>query len=282
MVRLPGELPRRHADELQLAAIPEIDDWGRTLAEYRVRAAAHLARVQRATGDWRPAVDGLRSCVQALWQRLDEQDREEFLRTDASAWGRMRHRMPPTSADLLTALERADRLTRAAAEVIAAEPLTGGGLRVTLSDGTSRDVGWVVNCTGTSSAIIRGGDPLADDLLTVRGGVALACLSTGDLGLRTRDGRVLDSAGTTDAPIWTLGSVRRGELWESTAIPEIRTQAASSRSRSSTRWLPCHAGSRTDDWSVATTRWPGRATPSACRSPPRPMPPPRTTPASSG
>jgi uncharacterized NAD(P)/FAD-binding protein YdhS len=221
-----GELPRRHADELQLAAIPEIDDWGHTLAEYRVRAAQHLARVQRATGDWRPAVDGLRTCVQALWQRLDEPDREEFLSTDASAWGRLRHRMPPSSADLLTALERGGRLTRAAAEVIAAEPLTGGGLRVTLSDGTSRDVGWVVNCTGTSTAIVRGADPLADDLLTVRGGVALACLSTGGMGFRTVDGRVLDSAGTTDAPIWTLGSVRRGELWESTAVPEIRTQAA--------------------------------------------------------
>ena len=47
--------------------------------------------------------------------------------------------MPPTSADLLTALERAHRLTRAAAEVVAAEPLTGGGLRVTLSDGTVRN-----------------------------------------------------------------------------------------------------------------------------------------------
>jgi hypothetical protein len=220
-----GELPKRHADELQLAAIPEIDDWGHTLADYRVRAAEHVARVQRATGDWRPAVDGLRTCVQALWQRLDEADREEFIGTDAGAWGRLRHRMPPSSADLLTALERGGRLTRAAAEVIAAEPLTGGGLRVTLSDATTRDVGWVVNCTGTSTSIVPGADPLTDDLLTVRGGVSLARLATGGLGLRTVDGRLLDSSGTTDAPVWTLGSVRRGELWESTAIPEIRIQA---------------------------------------------------------
>ena len=39
-------------------------------------------------------------------------------------------------------------------------------------------------------------------------------------------GRLVDSVGSTDAPIWTLGSARRGELWESTAVPEIRTQAA--------------------------------------------------------
>ncbi|MGC4109588.1 MAG: FAD/NAD(P)-binding protein [Nocardioides sp.] len=221
-----GELPERHADELQLAAIPEVDDWGSSLAEYRTKAAEHIARVQHATGDWRPAVDGLRTVVQTLWQRLGDDDRIEFLREDASAWGRVRHRMPPGSADVIAALEGSGTLTRAPGEVVGAEPLTGGGLRVTLSDGSTHDVGWVVNCTGTSTTVAPGVDPLLDDLLTPRAGVALGQLSTAGMGLRTRSGRLLDSAGSTSAPIWTLGSVRRGELFESTAVPEIRTQAA--------------------------------------------------------
>src|SRR4029078_8575513 len=33
-------------------------------------------------------------------------------------------------------------------------------------------------------------------------------------------------AWATGPSIWTFGCVRRGELWESTAIPEIRAQAA--------------------------------------------------------
>ena len=177
-----GKLPARHAAEVQLAAIPEIDDWGHTLEDYRRRTAEHLARVERATGDWRPAMDGLRTVVQALWQRLDESEREEFLRVDASDWGRLRHRMPPESADVVEALERAALLTRAAAEVVDAEPLTGGGLRVTLSDGTVREVGWVVNCTGTSTTVSPGVDPLFDDLLTPRGGVALGRPSTAGYG----------------------------------------------------------------------------------------------------
>jgi uncharacterized NAD(P)/FAD-binding protein YdhS len=221
-----GRLPARHASELQLAAIPEIDDWGHTLEDYRRRTAEHLARVERATGDWRPAMDGLRTVVQALWQRLDNSDREEFLRVDAGDWGRLRHRMPPESADVVEALERAAVLTRAAAEVVDAEPRTGGGLRVTLSDGTVREVGWVVNCTGTSTTLAPGVDPLYDDLLTPRGGVALGRPSTAGMGFRTEAGRLVDSAGSTEAPIWTLGCLRRGELWESTAIPEIRAQAA--------------------------------------------------------
>jgi uncharacterized NAD(P)/FAD-binding protein YdhS len=221
-----GKLPQRHADQLQLAAIPEIDDWGSTLEDYRRRVREHLARVEHATGDWRPAVDGLRTVVQALWQRLSEEDRTEFLRTDASAWGRIRHRMPPGSADLVAALQESGTLTIAPGEVADAEPLTAGGLRVTLKDGSVREVGWVVNCTGTSTVVRPDLDPLADDLLTPRAGVSLARLSTAGLGFETRAGRLIDSEDSTDAPIWTLGSVRRGELFESTAIPEIRTQAA--------------------------------------------------------
>ncbi len=221
-----GRLPKRHGDEVQLAAIPEIDDWGDTLADYRTHAREHLTRVRRATGDWRPAVDGLRTVVQPLWQRLGEADREEFLRTDASTWGRLRHRMPPGSAGVVQALERGGVLGRSAAEVIGTEPLTGGGLRVTLSDGVVRDVGWVVSCTGRTAALAPGTDPLYDDLITPGGGPAPGCVSTAGLGLCTDAGRLMDSAGSTETPIWTLGSLRRGELLESTAIPEIRTQAA--------------------------------------------------------
>ena len=116
----------RHADELQLAAIPEIDDWGDT-----PRGATAPARpttspgCERATGDWRPAVDGLRTVVQALWQRLGEADRAEFLRDDASALG------PAAAPDaararptVVAALERAGR----------ADPAAGRGRRRRAAD----------------------------------------------------------------------------------------------------------------------------------------------------
>jgi hypothetical protein len=37
--------------------------------------------------------------------------------------------------------------------------------------------------------------------------------------------RLVDSRGASDAPLWTLDALRRGGLWESTAVPEIRAQA---------------------------------------------------------
>ena len=73
--------PKRHAGRAPARRDPRDRRLGRTASRTTARRAAeHIARVQRATGDWRPAVDGLRTVVQALWQRLDESDRTEFLR----------------------------------------------------------------------------------------------------------------------------------------------------------------------------------------------------------
>ncbi|UUZ60266.1 FAD/NAD(P)-binding protein [Nocardioides sp. B-3] len=220
-----GELPATHADELQLAAIPDVGDWGDTLASLRESVAEHVARVRAAGGDWRPALDGLRFRASELWQRLSEEDRASFPASDAGDWNRVRHRMPPSSAAVLRSLKGVDRLRQRAASVVEASPLGEGGLRVTLSDGSAHDVGWVVNCTGPALDVRLLGHPLIDDLLSARGGVSLAQAATAGMGFRTRDGRLLDSTGRADAPVWTLGALRRGELWETTAVPEIRSQA---------------------------------------------------------
>jgi hypothetical protein len=133
--------------------------------------------------------------------------------------------MPPSSAVLIDALRSSGRLEVGAAEVVDAAPLAGGGLAVQLSDGTRREVGWVVNCTGPRLDIRELGNPLLDDLLRPRAGGSLATVATAGMGFATDGGRLVDSAGSTEAPLWTLGALRRGELWESTAVPEIRIQA---------------------------------------------------------
>ena len=240
-----GRLPRVHAGSAKLPAIPDITDWDADLAELRKRVGRHLRDVARTTGDWRPALDGLRVQVTALWNRMSEQDRATFLAQDAGGWNVLRHRMPRSSATALHGLRDTGRLRLHRASVTGAEPLSHGGLRVSLSDGSASEVGWVVNCTGPRSDIRLLGDPLLDDLLRPSGGpstgpsggpedgtedslgegTALASVATAGMGLRTTNGRLIDSTGSSDAPLWTLGALRRGELWESTAIPEIRSQA---------------------------------------------------------
>ena len=220
-----GRLPRAHLAQPKLATIPDISDWGSDLAQIREAALRHIEGVRQSTGDWRPAVDGLRFQLSALWERLSEQGRLEFLRVDAGAWGAVRHKMAPTSHERLGQLRQEGRLQTSAAEVLEVEPLPTGGLSVTLSDGSRRDVGWVVNCTGPQSDIRLLGNAFLDDLLRPRAGAALATVTTAGMGVRTDEGRLLDANGYSDAPLWTLGALRRGELWESTAVPEIRSQA---------------------------------------------------------
>ena len=151
-----GELPTRHAAELQLAAIPEIDDWGHTLADYRrrrgraprPRPAGHR---RLATGDGRPAHRRPGALAAARRERprgVPPHRRRRLGPRCATGCRRSRRTWSPRSSG-------PRRSTRAAAEVADAEPLTGGGLRVTLSDGTVREVGWVVNCTGTSTVAAR-------------------------------------------------------------------------------------------------------------------------------
>jgi uncharacterized NAD(P)/FAD-binding protein YdhS len=220
-----GRLPHAHAPALKPAAIPDISDWGSDLATIRERVREHISSVEQATGDWRPAVDGLRFQLAGLWGRLGEPDRAAFLHEDAGAWNVLRHRMAPSSDVIIRELRGAGRLELSTGEVKGAEPLPRGGLRVTLPDDRTLDVGWVINCTGPRLDVSTLGNPLIDDLLRDRKGGALATLATAGMGVRTDHGRLVDELGSTAAPLWTLGALRRGELWESTAVPEIRTQA---------------------------------------------------------
>jgi uncharacterized NAD(P)/FAD-binding protein YdhS len=220
-----GRLPRTHAKGPKLAAIPDVSEWGDTLAEFRERVGRHVGDVVRTAGDWRPAMDGLRVQVSTLWNRMSEPDRIAFLAEDAGRWNVLRHRMPRSSAATLHQLRTAGLLRLRRASVASASPLPRGGLRVGLSDGTQDDVGWVVNCTGPQTDIRLLGHRLIDDLLRPGNGAAFARVTTGGMGVQTANGRLINSYGNSDAPLWTLGALRRGELWESTAIPEIRSQA---------------------------------------------------------
>jgi tetratricopeptide (TPR) repeat protein len=93
---------------------------------------------------------------------------------------------------------------------------------VTLSDGSAITAAAVLNCTGTCTGVRSSDDPLVLNLLSS----GLAQPGPHDLGFASDDaGRVLPASGTQPA-VWIIGPLRRGQLWESTAIPEIRVQAA--------------------------------------------------------
>ncbi|MFE3167760.1 FAD/NAD(P)-binding protein [Streptomyces sp. NPDC059224] len=219
-----GRLPQAHPlTSLPPAPCSDLPpDADLSLPRLRALVHRHISRTQRAQGDWRPALDGLRPHTARLWSCLSPGDRAQFLRQDASLWNSHRHRMPPATAEALSRMLRTRRLRTRQAELADARPLTPTRWALTLSDGHRITAGWIIDCTGRSLHLADTTDPLWHSLHR-RGTAQPGPLG---IGVATRDGHLCDESGRAPHPVWTLGAPRQGELWETTAIPEIRSQAA--------------------------------------------------------
>ncbi|MCP3135829.1 FAD/NAD(P)-binding protein [Pyxidicoccus xibeiensis] len=196
----------------------------------RIRAVLRIMRqeVRRATeagADWRTVVDALRPATVPLWHRMTEGERRRFLRHLRSHWEVHRHRMAPSIGDTVERLRREGRLKLHAARV-QSFALEASGVEARLRPrGHGREevlhVDHVVNCTGPEGSITRG-HPLLRSLAEA----GRVCPDVLGMGLATDPhGALLDASGLASGRLYTLGPPRRGELWETTAVPEIRGQA---------------------------------------------------------
>ncbi|SDT16152.1 Uncharacterized NAD(P)/FAD-binding protein YdhS [Nocardioides scoriae] len=213
-----GELPRTHRLPTT-PAVPPPPGITRvtTLDELSRVVADHVGATVAETGDWRAALDGLRPVTAQLWQGLCDEGKRGFLRQHARTWDVHRHRMPPVTAARLAELDGSGRLVHHTGTLEAARR-TGGAWEVTLTGGEVLHVDAVVNCTGPVGSIAS--DPLLSRLARtglVRPGPAGLGIDTAD------DGRVTGVL-PGSMPFFALGALRRGNLWESTAMPEIREQ----------------------------------------------------------
>jgi uncharacterized NAD(P)/FAD-binding protein YdhS len=186
---------------------------------------AEVARVEATGGDWRSVVDALRPHTVSVWRALPEPEKRRFLRHLRSHWEVHRHRMAPQVGAAIADLLAGGQLRIHAAHV-QSFALGEDGVRVTLRRRGEQGVQHlhvhrVLNCTGPAS-------PLAQPADTLVGGLLADGLARPDplrLGLETRDGALVDAQGHASSRLFAIGGIRRPELWESTAIPEIRTQA---------------------------------------------------------
>ncbi|MFZ3319218.1 MAG: FAD/NAD(P)-binding protein [Mycobacterium sp.] len=223
-----GALPRRFRATGAPTALPDLDGLAAkvSLEQLRSALAADLAHAREAGADWRQVIDAVRPRTAKLWRSLGWEDQRRFLREDLRRWEVLRHRMPPTIADAIYAAIDSGQLIVEAGEV-ADVSLRGKGVElvVTTSDGSVRRRGDAVVVAAGSAwdrrALHRSAlwvNLLAHDV---------ASLHPCGVGVRLdADGRLIDGSGATVPGIVCLGSIRQGEEWETTAIPEIRAQAA--------------------------------------------------------
>jgi uncharacterized NAD(P)/FAD-binding protein YdhS len=182
---------------------------------------AILTRSAIGDAQWHQLVDDVRPRTQALWKRLSTDERIDFLATRHRAWCVRRHRMPPQVATTLANLIGTGALVARSGSVELSTTISDT-LEARISTNLRRTVSLAVNCTGPGLDPRANPDPLVRQILT-EGHV---CAHPAGVGFDTHvDGSFRTRDGTPTSRLYTLGPPRIGELYETTAIPEIREQA---------------------------------------------------------
>ncbi len=215
-----GVLPRAHRSKPPQRLTTFRPPLGPLTAD---RLAAHvesaaLAEVA-AGGDWRSAIDGVRPYTQQLWRALPLGEQARFLARHARRWEIHRHRMAPGVAARVAQLRESGRLELRAGSIQRVAPVAGGDGPIELvyrgAEGVTRATAdAVVNCTGPDPA------PTADPLLSNLIVAGRARAGTLGLGLDTAlDGELRDCDGNPSPGLYTLGALRRGQLWSRPRYP---------------------------------------------------------------
>ena len=205
------------------------DEAAPTTLRALVRRVRAEVRDSAARGvDWRAVIDGLRPYSQAIWQSLSWDDRARFMRFVRPFWEAHRHRLAPQTAAELEKIEATGRLKFYAGRLQVLEANENGVQALLRRRGTIQHVALqvakVINCTGSRTDYSKYQHPLFIHLLA-RGLIDHDPLALGINALPT--GEVLRYRGEPQDWLFTLGAPMKSVLWETTAIAEIRVQAAS-------------------------------------------------------
>jgi uncharacterized NAD(P)/FAD-binding protein YdhS len=221
-----GLLPCRHQP-----AVPRPHfKLGREPATARVllkTVRSEAAKCQEEGGDWRSIVDGLRPVAQTLWRSLENGERQRFVRHLASHWDVHRHRVAPEIDDLLQSRLRDGRLQVIAGRVVSTKEDEGHIVVTFQRRGESRDetlaATRVINCTGPARDIRLSTSKLMQSILAT----GIGRPGPLALGLDVSDsGALIGEDGVVSDRLHAIGPLLKDQLWETTAVRELRNQAA--------------------------------------------------------
>jgi uncharacterized NAD(P)/FAD-binding protein YdhS len=186
-----------------------------------------VARAAAAGADWRSVVAELRPITPGLWEGLGPAGRARFLRHAAPYWETHRHRVAPAVHDVLLGLLASGQLEVRAGRLAEVRPRDGGVVAKLVPRGSTQPVDLpvsaIVNCAGPDPDVRHSTDPLFASL------AAAGVIRPGPhaLGLDVdAAGALIGCDGRPSIVLFAAGPLRRGLLYETTAVPEIRAQIA--------------------------------------------------------
>ena len=174
--------------------------------------------------EWQSVFDSLRPQVAQIWQSLSDPERRRFLRHVRPYWEVHRHRAAPQIAQSIGEQISGGQIKVHAGRITGYTD--GSRVKVTYHDRMSGKVNSisvdrVINCTGPESDCRRLDNRLITSLLA-SGSTRPDPLFLGlDI---SPDGALVNQDGTISDSLFAVGPIRKGSVWESTAVPELREQ----------------------------------------------------------
>ena len=192
---------------------------------HRVRSALVVA--ETSGHDWRNVVSTLRHSFPVVWNQLPDAEKRRILRHLTRTRDIHRHRMAPAVADQVRGLVAAGGLNVAAGRIVGISTTKSQGregFEVELRSSHGPEmlrVGALIDCSGPCSSA-GPSRSLLDHLIAK--GMARPHPSGTGVDVDTH-GALVNPIGDAQPMLHTIGWCRRGQLFESTAIPELRRQA---------------------------------------------------------
>jgi len=227
MVSRNGRLPLPHADHGEPPLLATREQFAGSPVKV-LSVLRRAARQRMAAGlGWQGAIDAIRPHIPVIWKSWSTAERRQFLRRARALWEIHRHRVPCSVLAGITAQCAAGTLLIERGELLAVQSATSGTVAVSVqsADGATHvyTVERVINCTGPSMNLRDTHQPLLASVQRA----GLACTDDLGLGLRSDDEcRLISANGVANPRIVIAGALRRGDLWESTAVPDLRIHAA--------------------------------------------------------
>lgn len=219
-------LPHRH-NGLKYTILIEESNEKMSLYEWVKLLNKHIKSVRKLGISAEPVIDSLRPHTQRIWRSLSDREKALFMKRLRHLWGVARHRIPLHIHDKIQQLRIDGKLHILSGKIIDCKE-SEVAVMVEFYDKKdektkSINVSRVINCTGPET-----------DLMQIKNHYLMNCLLKGmltqdklKLGINTNTEtfQVINADGQPHSRLFTIGSNLKGELWESTAVNELRIQA---------------------------------------------------------
>lgn len=221
-----GLLPRVHVMPVPYDSFVDPKNLPKTALDLYRLVRREIKQAKAKNIPWQNVIDALRPFNQRLWENLNEREQKRFLRFLCPYWDVHRHRCAPEIMEVYDKLKTEGRIILHRGHIVAQNDDAENIEIKWRPSGTSFiqnfSVRQIVNCTGPQSDCRKLDDALVQNLLAHN----LIAPDRLCIGIATSsDYHVLNKEGQPTAGLYALGSLLKGRLYESVAVPELRKQA---------------------------------------------------------